>query len=152
MEVINLPARVLLPHRVPMLLVDHAIEGDDHSIWASATVSNDCIFVNNGSLPAWCLLEYMAQTMALWVCWQAKKKNLAPPVGFLLGTRHLALHENGVPVGTELRFLSQRLYVSDEGLAQFDCQTYLNGRLIASARINAYQPPSTNDTTMETSL
>lgn len=140
MQHIDLPAEDLLPHRPPMLLIDRALEADDDTITASAHIRADSIFVEDGQLPAWCLLEYMAQTMGLWACWQAKKAGLPPPVGFLLGTRSLKLFVDSISVDSELFFRASRIYASEEGLAQFDCETMLDGRVIASAKINAFQP------------
>ena len=123
-----------------MLLIDRALEANDDTITASAVVHADTIFVENGRLPAHALLEYMAQTMGLWACWQAKQAGLPPPVGFLLGTRSLTLAVDSVSVGSDLALRATRIYISDEGLAQFDCETRLNGELIACAKINAFQP------------
>jgi predicted hotdog family 3-hydroxylacyl-ACP dehydratase len=140
MQRIDLPAESLLPHRPPMLLIDRALEANDDTITASAVVHADTIFVENGRLPAHALLEYMAQTMGLWACWQAKQAGLPPPVGFLLGTRSLKLAVDSVAVGSDLALRATRIYISDEGLAQFDCEARLNGELIACAKINAFQP------------
>lgn len=140
MQRIDLPAESLLPHRPPMLLIDRALEANDDTITASAVVHADTIFVENGRLPAHALLEYMAQTMGLWACWQAKQAGLPPPVGFLLGTRSLTLAVDSVSVGSDLALRATRIYISDEGLAQFDCEARLNGELIACAKINAFQP------------
>lgn len=147
MQPIDLPAQSLLPHRAPMLLIDQALCADDDTITASATVKADTIFVEDGHLPSWCLLEYMAQTMGLWVCWRARQNGEPPPVGFLLGTRSLKLHVDKIAVGTTLSFSATRIYISDEGLAQFDCETILDGQVIACAKINAFQPKNASSLT-----
>ena len=142
MTKIDLPAHQLLPHRPPMLLIDRALEATESSIDACAVIKDNDIFVTDGFMPAWCLLEYMAQTMGLWACWEAKQQNLPPPVGFLLGTRSLKLEIERVAVGTSLYLKATRLYISEEGLAQFDCEAHIKGCVAARARINAYQPPN----------
>ncbi len=144
MERIDLPAKALLPHREPMLLIDRALEADEDFVSATAMITSETIFVTDGQMPAHCLLEYMAQTMGLWACWNAKKKNLSPPVGFLLGTRSLKLAIDSIAVGTTLSLTAQRIYVSEEGLAQFDCVASIGDQLVAQAKINAYQPPNAN--------
>lgn len=140
MTFIDCPASDLLPHREGMLLLDRAIEGDESYISAEALVNIDGLFVHDGKIGGWTLLEYMAQTMGLWACWQAKLKGLPQPVGFLLGTRKLTTKVPFIEVGTKLSFRAELIYLSDDGVAQFNCQTFLEGEEIASAKINAFQP------------
>ncbi len=137
---IDCPAYELLPHREGMLLLDHAIEGDESCISAEAIIHKEGLFVHDGKIGSWTLLEYMAQTMGLWACWQAKLKGLPQPVGFLLGTRKLSIKVPFIDVGTKLTFRAELIYLSDDGVAQFSCQTFLEDEEIASAKINAFQP------------
>ena len=123
-----------------MLLLDRAIDGDETSIKAEAMIHPNGLFVHDGKIGSWTLLEYMAQTMGLWACWQAKLKGLPQPVGFLLGTRKLSIKVPFIDVGTKLTFQAELIYLSDDGVAQFNCQTFLEGVEIAYAKINAFQP------------
>ena len=142
---IDCPAHKLLPHREGMLLLDRAIDGDETSIKAEATIHPNGLFVHDGKIGSWTLLEYMAQTMGLWACWQAKLKGLPQPVGFLLGTRKLSIKVPFIDVGTKLTFQAELIYLSDDGVAQFNCQTFLEGVEIACAKINAFQPNNLDD-------
>ncbi len=139
---INLEAQALIPHRKGMCLVDRALCGNEEQMVAEATVKPDGLFIHNGEMGAWVLLEYMAQCVSLWACWQAKMLGKPMPVGFLLGTRHLKLHQPFIAVGTQLRLVSRMVYVSEEGLTQFDCESYIGDELVATAKVNAYQPPN----------
>lgn len=145
MESINLLASELLPHRFGMLLLEHALEGDDKSISARALIKENNLFAQQDSIGSWVLLEYMAQTMAMWNCWNARKKGLPPPIGFLLGTRRLQLHALSIPIGTELYCKATRIYASEtSGMAQFQCEVYSGGKLLAEAALNAFEPPNPN--------
>ena len=141
METINLAASELLPHRRGMLLTDEALCGDETGIVGRATVKADNLFARNGSIGSWVLIEYMAQTMAMWTSWNARQKGLPPPVGFLLGTRRLDLLTEHVAVGSVLTCKASRIFVSvEDGVAQFQCEAYCNGQLLAKAAINAFEP------------
>lgn len=141
MQPINLPASELLPHRAGMLLMDEAIEGDENTLIGRATVRDDNLFSDHGVVGSWVLIEYMAQTMAMWTSWNARQKGLPPPVGFLLGTRRLDLLTDHVAVGSVLTCKASRIFVSvEDGVAQFQCEAYCNGQLLAKAAINAFEP------------
>ena len=141
MQPINLPASELLPHRAGMLLMDEAIEGDENTLIGRATIRDDNLFSDHGVVGSWVLIEYMAQTMAMWTSWQAKKAGLPPPVGFLLGTRKLQSQVTSVPVGTELICRANRVFLSeDEGIAQFECEVQIDGQIVARAAVNAFEP------------
>lgn len=85
MMTIDCPASELLPHQRSMLLVDTAVEGNDHFIRAQATVKPNGLFVHDNKIGAWVLIEYMAQTMGLWTCWHAKCQGKPRPVGLFIG-------------------------------------------------------------------
>lgn len=141
MQAIDLSASELLPHRAGMLLMDRATEGDETGITGVATVRSENLFCDNGVLGSWVLIEYMAQTMAMWTSWNARQKGLPPPVGFLLGTRRLELFTDTVAVGSRLTCKANRVFVSeDDGLAQFQCEVYCENQLLAKAAINAFEP------------
>ena len=141
METINLAASELLPHRRGMLLMDEALCGDETGIVGRATVKADNLFARNGSIGSWVLIEYMAQTMAMWTSWQAKKAGLLPQVGFVFGTRNLPSQVTSVPVGTELICRANRVFLSeDEGIAQFECEVQIDGQIVARAAVNAFEP------------
>ena len=137
---LHCPADEYLPHRGQMMLLDNIswIQGD--VVEATAVVQPNSLFAINNQMGTWNLLEYMAQTMATWVNWQAKAQGKIPPFGLLLGTRSMKLFVDHVPVGSELRLTAEQIYVSDDGVGQFYCETYLGQQLIATAKINAYQP------------
>lgn len=141
MQTIDLLASELLPHRAGMLFLDRALEGDDNCITACAQIKENHLFAQDGRVGSWVLLEYMAQTMAMWTSWNARKKGLPVPVGFLLGTRQLKLHVDSIPVGTELYCKAERIYVSEtDGVAQFQCEVYADGQLLGVAALNAFEP------------
>ena len=134
----------LLPHRPPMILLAELISVDMPGV-ASAVpdTSPGCIFYDPElkGVPACAAVEYMAQTMALAVGAEHRRRGEAPKVGFVLGTRRME-----VKVAT---FESGKRYVAnakcvydDEEFASFDCSiTDSDGATVAAALFTAYQPP-----------
>lgn len=140
-ENINLAAGELLPHRNGMLLMDEALSGDENSLTGRAIVKSDNLFARNDRIGNWVLIEYMAQTMAMWISWRAKKMGLPPPVGFLLGTRKFQCTVSDIAVGSELICKTSRIFLSEnEGIAQFQCEVEIDGEVIARAAVNAFEP------------
>lgn len=85
MQTIDLLASELLPHRAGMLFLDRALEGDDDGITACAQIKENHLFAQDGRVGSWVLLEYMAQTMAMWTSWNARKKRPTSPCRFSIG-------------------------------------------------------------------
>ena len=134
----------LLPHRPPMTLLTQPISVVTRGeATAVADTSPRCIFYDPElkGVPACAALEYMAQTMALAVGAEHRRKGLPPKIGFVLGTRRLevkvAAFENGKRYGTAAKCV----YADDE-FASFDCViTDPDGVTVATASLTAYQPP-----------
>ena len=145
-----------LPHRPPMIMLAELISVDVPGV-ASAVpdTSPNCIFYDPElkGMPACAALEYMAQTMAIAVGVERRRRGQTPKVGFVLGTRRLE-----VKIAT---FESGKRYVAnakcvydDEAFASFDCSIMdPDGAMVATARLTAYQPPESmleqGDVTLE---
>ena len=56
--------RTLLPHRDPIVMVDRLLAADERSAETALEVRPDNIFVENGVLQPFALMEVMAQTCA----------------------------------------------------------------------------------------
>ena len=133
-----------LSHRPPMIMLAELISFDIPGV-ASAVpdTSPSCIFYDPElkGVPACAALEYMAQTMALAVGAERRRRGQTPKVGFVLGTRRME-----VKIAT---FESGKRYVAnakcvydDEEFASFDCSiTDPDGATVAAALFTAYQPP-----------
>ena len=133
----------LLPHRPPMTMLSQVLSVDEPDI-ATAVVdaSSGSVFHDSGigGVPACAALEYMAQTMALAVGADLRRRGVAPKVGFVLGTRRM-----DVKVGV---FESAKRYVAkakccyaDDEFASFDCLIEdPGGEVVATAKLTAYQP------------
>ena len=134
----------LLPHRPPMIMLAELISVDVPGV-ASAVpdTSPDCIFYDPAlkGVPACAALEYMAQTMALVVGAEYRRRGIPPKVGFVLGTRRLEVKVATFESGKRYVANAKCVYEDDE-FASFECSVMdPDGATVATALLTAYQPP-----------
>ena len=133
-----------LPHRPPMILLAELISVDVPGV-ASAVpdTSPSCIFYDPEmkGVPACAALEYMAQTMALAVGVERRRRGQKTKVGFVLGTRRLEVKVATFESGKRYVANAKCVYAETE-FASFDCSiTDPDGTTVATALLTAYQPP-----------
>ena len=139
------PIAELLPHRPPMLLVDRLLEDDAEMVRVEVTVRPDGLFVTGEGMPAWVGIELMAQTVASWAGLRAHESGEPVRLGFLLGTRKYECTLAHFPLGGRLEIEARQELVAENGLAVFACKIFLGTDLIASASLNAFQPPNVDE-------
>ena len=132
-----------LPHRPPMIMLAELISVDVPGV-ASAVpdTSPSCIFYDPElkGVPACAALEYMAQTMALAVGEERRRRGQTPKVGFVLGTRRLEVKVATFESGKRYVANAKCVYAETE-FASFDCSiTDPDGATVATALLTAYQP------------
>lgn len=135
----HLPISDLLPHKDPMIMVDHVQDFQDDSIHVMLTIRPGIPFFENGEVPSYVAIEYMAQAVAAWNGLILRKYNLPPRIGFLLGTRKLTLTQPSFEEGDILHIFGQSKY-SDGEMASFECRIEIAGKQVASANLNVFQP------------
>ena len=139
------PIAALLPHRPPMLLVDRLLEDDAEMVRVEATVKPDGLFVTEEGMPAWVGIELMAQTVASWAGLRRHEAGEPVRLGFLLGTRKYECTLAHFPLGARLEIEARQELVAENGLAVFACKIFLGADIIATANLNAFQPPNIDE-------
>ncbi len=134
------PPAELLPHRGRAVLLDEVVEADDVRVVCRVVVREGSPFVEEGTVPAVIVLEYMAQAIGAQAGLRAREAGEAPRVGFLLGTRDLTLPPGGFAVGEELLIEATRIF-GDESIGSFDCKVTRRGVAVAAGTLNVYLPP-----------
>jgi len=129
----------LLPHDPPMVLIDRAMRYNDDSIHCQLTIKDDSPFCEGGFVPSYVALEYMAQTIAAWNGLISRQLGEEPKIGYLLGARQLVLNVSTFQVGEMLDIYGKSQYVDGE-MASFDCWIDINGKRVAHAGLNVFQP------------
>jgi predicted hotdog family 3-hydroxylacyl-ACP dehydratase len=134
------PIAELLPHAGEMVLLDAVVEAGDERIACRRTVRADGLFEDAAGLPAWAGVELMAQAVAAWAGWQARREGRPVRLGFLLGTRHYRCDVDAFPPGTELRVEALRSFHADNGMGVFACRIDSPAGA-AEANLNVFSPP-----------
>ena len=93
----------VVPHRQDMCLLERIMHWDEDGIEAELVVPASGLFVEDGQVPAWIGIEYMAQAIAAWAGCRARAAGNRPQLGFLLGSRRYGSQRSGFPVGSRLR-------------------------------------------------
>lgn len=79
----------LIPQRHPFVLIDKLIRCDEKVVESSFQIPFNHPLVNNGKLSEGGLVENIAQTAAAGNGFEAKKKYLEVPEGFIAGIKNL---------------------------------------------------------------
>ena len=138
------PIAELLPHTGEMIMLDSVIEAEEDRIVCRLVVRPDGPFNDaDGSLPAWCGVELMAQAVAAWSGWQGKREQHPVRLGFLLGTRQFRCNVDAFPAGSTLAIEAFRSFHDDNGMAMFACRIDAQD-IRAEARLTVFSPPDTD--------
>jgi len=133
-----------LPHEAPMCLLDKVIEVTQESAHCQVKVSADGVLAPfldcEGMLPGWFAIEIIAQTVGVWSGWHTMSAGEeSVGVGMLLGGRGLRCPEGRFPANTVLD-CKVTLLMRDEKIGSFEGAILANNQLMASGRVNTYQP------------
>lgn len=140
MDFFGVPMSELLPHRGTMLLVERLLAEDPDSVRVEATVRRGMPFVGDEGLPAWAGIELMAQAIGTWAGITRLRAGSTVQLGFLVGTRRYDCQEPVFPLGSRLEIHAQQELVAENGLAVFVCTIWREGRPVAAAQLNVFQP------------
>ncbi len=136
---VNIPIDNLVPHSEPMILIDRLLDATTQYAVAQVTITEQSQFFQDGEVPAWVGIEYMAQSIAAHAGYQALLAGRQPDIGFLLGSRKYEAFTPAFNLGDKLTVKVELLYV-ENALAAFSCQILLAEDCIAKAKITTYLP------------
>lgn len=128
-----------VPHQGPMSLLDSIEEHGEETLTAAVEIRPGATFEQDGSVPAWVGIEYMAQAIAAYAGVIAHEAGEAVKPGFLIGIRKFTSDIPAFPVGSNLQIKVERVVMGENGLGVFDCQIYC-GEQQANAKLNVFQP------------
>lgn len=136
------PISEFLPHAGPMRLLRRVLAHAEDETLCEAAVEDAALFAqDDGSVPAWLALEWMAQCIAAHGGLLARARAEPPRPGLLVGSRRVLLGADAFPAGARLR-VRARHAAGDARLLAFDCNVAdgEDGAALAEARINVYIP------------
>lgn len=138
-----LPA-AYLPHAAPMLLLERVLAVTAQQVCCEVSVTGDGVLAPfltaAGTLPGWYAIELMAQTVGIWSGWHRQQRG-EPHIalGMLLGARELTCSQGDFPAGATLT-IEMNLLMQDEHFASFEGRILHQQQVLATGRINTYQP------------
>lgn len=99
----------LLPHRGRMLLIDRLLSHDGQATTCRVRADGEAwLAAEDGTLPAWLALEYMAQCLAADEGLRAREAGEPPVRGLLVGARHIELMRPRLAPGQALTVTTRR--------------------------------------------
>ena len=138
------PIAALLPHKAPMILLDHVVGMDPQSVEAAVRVTAGRLFFEEGrGMPAHVALEWMAQACGTWAGAQALNAGAKIKLGLLLGTRSFRAECAWLEEGRTFTVQASLNYMDNE-IGVFDCSvTDTTSRAkVAVAQLTVYQSDS----------
>src|SRR5579871_5404593 len=129
----------ILPHKDPMILIDHVVEHKKDFIHTNLTIREGIPFYENNCVPSYIAIEYMAQSIAAWngiILWKTKEK---PRIGFLLGTRKMTLRVPAFYHGSVLDIYGFSKFTSGE-IGSFECWIKIDGERVVESNLTVFQP------------
>ena len=132
----------LVPHAVPMLLLDRVVDVDADKLCAQVTIRPDSMFCGEHGVGAWLGIEYMAQAIAAYAGYHGLQRGEQVKLGFLLGTRRYACERPWFAVGTSLYVEVQQLLQAENGMGSFACtiKECSTQQQLAQATVPVFQP------------
>lgn len=134
------PIASLVPHSGPMCLLDAVLEHSRERTLCSVDPARSGVFAaDDGRVPAWLGLEYMAQCIAAHGGLAARASGEPPGPGLMLGSRRLAFAVDWFAPGEPL-LVSARHHRGETGLVAFDCDVRLapDCEPLVAGRVNVY--------------
>ncbi|THB71535.1 MAG: 3-hydroxylacyl-ACP dehydratase [Gammaproteobacteria bacterium] len=138
----------LVPHEKPMQLIDEMVDYDEEWFKSYLEITPETEFLNeNGAVPSWVGIEYMAQTIAAFAGRISREQGEPVKIGFLVGSRKYSAIITEFPIGMKLLVTAERVMQGENGLSVFQCtiEDAGNGEQIASASLNVFQPDDANE-------
>jgi len=147
----------LVPHAPPMLLLTRVLSHETLATRCEVDPGGQTFFrTDDGDMPCWVALEYMAQCVAVHAGLQAREQEQPPRVGFVIGSPRLRFHEPSLGGRGKLEVSATYLRGRVElGAISFDCalrergEAGGDGRLLAEGRISIAIPAQPGPASLE---
>jgi predicted hotdog family 3-hydroxylacyl-ACP dehydratase len=124
-----------------MVLVDRLVEVGDNHVVAEVIVRDDGLFSDDdGMVPAWLGLEYMAQTVAAYSGYYRRCRGEPVGLGFLLGTRYYHCSVDRFRCNMVLEVRAEKILDAANDMSVFACKLRGDGGVVAESTLNVLLP------------
>lgn len=130
-----------IPHREKMVLLDSLVDESQENFTATLKTSDESLLVTNQGIPAFCGIEYMAQSIAAYnnIYAMSGVKSETPKIGFIIAIRKFESTIDYFPLDRDLFIkIEPILVVANSG--SFNCTISMDNETICSGKITAYEP------------
>jgi predicted hotdog family 3-hydroxylacyl-ACP dehydratase len=137
------PVEELIPHSGPMVLVDELVHWADGEATCQLRVREYAPFVNDGEVASAVTIEYMAQTVAACLGYEALRGGAGVRVGMIIACKKFVAHADALVVGDALVIEVKRVR-GNEMLSHFDCRVLRRGEVFSEGTLTLYhaeKPP-----------
>ena len=125
-----------LPHAGPMLFLDEVLEVSDRRVETRVVLRPGFLMLDaHGEASPLVCLELFAQSAAALMAYRTASASSPKVSGALLGTRSITSEVACLRVGDDLRIVAEEVWGAG-ALAQFSCELFRDGAVIASGTIN----------------
>ncbi len=119
-----------------MVLISRILGPAGDAFWVEVDVTPASAFYEDGGIPAWVGIEYMAQAVAAYAGYGDRPGGGDPEIGLLLAVRDFETRTARFPVGATLRVSARRLFMQEGGLSVLECAIHAaDGARLASAQL-----------------
>lgn len=140
------PISEFTPHQGTMLLLSRVVEMRPLGFTAEAEIRPGLFLADaDGSVGGWVGIEYMAQTIAAWAGWQARRRGEPIKIGLLVGTRKYHSHRSRFLRGEVLLIDVEQIFKADNGIGSFECTIRIAGEPAAEAVLTVFEPPNVDE-------
>jgi len=129
------PVTDYLPHRPPMLLIDHIDEISPRHAVCRTTLRPDCVFVRDGLVHPSAMIEFVAQVCAIAATGTTARSGEPPRLGVIIGCREISFNVDSFAVGDELTIAVAKV-LGEEELAVFNGTVSRGGVVCATIQIS----------------
>ncbi len=123
-----------------MCLLNKVVSIEDGAFSASVILNESSTFADSDGVPGWLGIEYMAQAIAAFAGVRATKEKQPVEIGFLLGSRKYQSSISCFPFHKEIVITVSELLQDESGLGVYDCSINIDDEIVASAKLNVFQP------------
>jgi predicted hotdog family 3-hydroxylacyl-ACP dehydratase len=113
------PVTDYLPHRPPMLLIDHIDDITPRHAVCRTTLRPDCVFARGGVVHPSAMIEFVAQVCAIAASGVTTRSGEAPRLGVIVSCREISFAIDQFAVGDQLTIEVIKVLGEDE-LAVFN--------------------------------
>lgn len=128
----------LIDHRGPMAFIDELVSAEGDTACCRALIRADNPFLLDNRLPAWVLVEYMAQSVAAFAGYTRALRGTEHRRGLLLGCRNLRMANVALEIGTRLEIEVVQT-ARFESLGSFAGKVTCDETVAASGTLSVYE-------------